>query len=47
MIVDPNIAVIHGLEEADRVRALLVEFVEGPTLEERLRLMALGSWTKA
>ncbi|MBI1874608.1 MAG: serine/threonine protein kinase [Acidobacteria bacterium] len=33
----PNIAQIHGLEEADGVRALVLELVEGPTLEERLR----------
>ena len=28
----PNIAAISGLEEADGVRALVLEFVEGPTL---------------
>ena len=27
----PNIAAIHGLEEADGVRALVLELVEGPT----------------
>ncbi len=32
----PNIAAIHGLEEAEGVRALVLEFVEGPTLAERL-----------
>jgi eukaryotic-like serine/threonine-protein kinase len=32
----PNIAHIHGLEEADGVRALVMELVEGPTLAERL-----------
>jgi Tol biopolymer transport system component len=32
----PNIAVIHGLEEADGVRALVLELVDGPTLAERL-----------
>lgn len=32
----PNIAAIHGLEEADGVVALVLEFVEGPTLAERL-----------
>jgi serine/threonine protein kinase len=28
----PNIAIIHGLEESDSVRALVLELVEGPTL---------------
>ena len=32
----PNIAAIHGLEEADGVRALVMELVPGPTLAERL-----------
>ncbi len=32
----PNIASIFGLEEADGVRALVMELVEGPTLAERL-----------
>jgi len=32
----PNIAHIHGLEESDGVRALVMELVEGPTLEDRL-----------
>ena len=32
----PNIAAIHGLEEADGVRALVLELVEGPTLEDRI-----------
>jgi serine/threonine protein kinase len=32
----PNIAHVHGLEEADGVRALVMELVEGPTLEDRL-----------
>ena len=27
----PNIAQIHGIEEADGVRALVLELVEGPT----------------
>ena len=30
----PHIATIHGLEEADGVRALVMELVEGPTLAE-------------
>ena len=30
----PNIAAIHGLEESGGVRALVLELVEGPTLEE-------------
>src|SRR4051794_12438967 len=32
----PNIAHIHGLEEADGVRALVMELVEGPTLAEQI-----------
>jgi tRNA A-37 threonylcarbamoyl transferase component Bud32 len=32
----PNIAHIHGLEESDDMRALVMELVEGPTLAERL-----------
>ena len=31
----PNIASIHGLEESDGVKALVLELVEGPTLAER------------
>jgi serine/threonine protein kinase/Flp pilus assembly protein TadD len=33
----PNIAAIYGLEEADRGHALVMEFIEGRTLAERLR----------
>ena len=33
----PNIAQIHGLEEADGVRALVLELVEGPTLAARIK----------
>jgi serine/threonine protein kinase len=32
----PHIATIHGLEEADGERALVMELVEGPTLAEKL-----------
>src|ERR1700686_5360364 len=32
----PNIAPIHGLEEADGIRALVMELVEGPTLADRI-----------
>ncbi len=32
----PNIAAIHGLEESGGVRALVMEFVDGATLAERL-----------
>ena len=32
----PNIAAIYGLEDADGVRALVMELVEGPTLAERI-----------
>ncbi|HEX9723463.1 MAG TPA: protein kinase, partial [Vicinamibacteria bacterium] len=33
----PNIAAIHGLEEAGGKRALVMELVEGETLQERLQ----------
>jgi Tol biopolymer transport system component len=33
----PNIGAIYGLEDADGIRALVLEFVEGETLAERLR----------
>ena len=29
----PNIAQIHGLEESEGIKALVMELVEGPTLE--------------
>ncbi len=32
----PNIAQIHGLEESEGTRALVLELVEGPTLEDRI-----------
>ena len=32
----PNIAIIHGLEKADGIRALVMELVEGPTLADRI-----------
>jgi Tol biopolymer transport system component len=32
----PNIAIIHGLEQSDGVRALVMELVEGPTLADRI-----------
>ena len=32
----PNIARIHGLEEADGMKALVMELVEGPTLADRI-----------
>jgi Tol biopolymer transport system component len=32
----PNIAHIYGLEEADGVKALVMELVDGPTLDERI-----------
>ncbi len=32
----PNIAIIHGLEEADGITALALELVEGETLAERI-----------
>src|SRR5256712_4572563 len=32
----PNIAIIHGLDETNGIRALVLELVEGPTLADRL-----------
>ena len=32
----PNIATIHGFEKNDGIRALIMEFVDGPTLADRL-----------
>jgi Tol biopolymer transport system component len=32
----PNIAIVHGLEKADVIRALVMELVEGPTLADRI-----------
>jgi serine/threonine protein kinase len=32
----PNIAIIHGLEEAGGIRALVLELIEGPTLADRI-----------
>ncbi|MCH8824150.1 MAG: serine/threonine-protein kinase [Planctomycetes bacterium] len=37
----PNIATIHGLEEVDGKRYLVLEYIEGETLEERLRKGAI------
>ena len=37
----PNIAAIHGLEESDGVRALVLELVEGPTLADRIKRGAI------
>ncbi len=33
----PNIAQIHGIEESEGTRALVLELVEGPTLADRIR----------
>jgi eukaryotic-like serine/threonine-protein kinase len=32
----PNIAIIHGLQESDGTKALVMELVEGPTLADRI-----------
>ena len=32
----PNIGAIYGLEDADGIRALVLELVEGPTLADRI-----------
>ncbi len=37
----PNIASIYGLEESSKVRSLVMELVEGPTLAERIERGAL------
>ena len=37
----PNIAGIHGVEEADGIKALVMELVEGPTLADRIARGAL------
>ena len=33
----PNIAAIHGIEEGENTRALVLELVEGPTLADRIK----------
>ncbi len=33
----PNIGTIYGLEEAEGVKALVLELVEGPTLADRIK----------
>ena len=38
----PNIAQIHGIEEADGTRALVLELVEGPTLADRISQGAIS-----
>jgi len=37
----PNIATIYGLEHAEKIQALAMELVEGPTLAERIRQGAI------
>jgi serine/threonine protein kinase len=32
----PNIAIVHGLEKADGIRALVMELMDGPTLADRI-----------
>jgi serine/threonine protein kinase/Tol biopolymer transport system component len=39
---NPNIAVIHGLEESNGIRALVMELVEGETLAERISVAAVS-----
>jgi eukaryotic-like serine/threonine-protein kinase len=43
----PNIAAIYGLEAADGVQALVLEFVEGPTLAEHIALVRRVPLTEA
>ena len=33
----PNIGHIYGLEEAEGIRALVLEYIEGPTLADRIK----------
>ena len=44
----PNIAAIHGLEDSDGTKALVMELVEGPTLADRIAQGAIrvdeGRW---
>ena len=37
----PNIAAIHGLEESEGTKALVLELVEGPTLADRIKQGAI------
>ena len=37
----PNIAIIHGLENANGIRALVMELVDGPTLADRIAVGAI------
>ena len=39
----PNVAGIYGLEEADGIRCLVLELIEGDTLYDRLKELALNS----
>jgi serine/threonine protein kinase len=39
----PHIGAIHGVEDASGFLALVLEFVDGPTLADRLRERALGT----
>jgi serine/threonine protein kinase/Tol biopolymer transport system component len=38
----PNIAAIHGIEESNGIRALVMELVEGETLAERISVAAVS-----
>ena len=37
----PNIAIIHGVEKSDSIRALVMELVEGPTLADLIALVPI------
>ena len=39
----PNIAAVYGLEQADGISAIVMELVEGETLEEKLRKSEVSS----
>jgi serine/threonine protein kinase len=40
----PNIATIHGIEDSNGVRALVMELVEGPTLADRIAQSPIRVW---
>ena len=42
----PNIAAIHGLEDSEGTKALVLELVEGPTLADRITTGSRRSFTR-
>jgi hypothetical protein len=41
----PNIATVHGLEEAGTIRAIVMELVDGETLAARVARVGASGWT--